>query len=48
MENEMSKEPKNDFYRYAFGYSGKKPDVSFWIVLAGIAAVTAIGIAGLL
>lgn len=40
--------PKSDFHQYAFGYSDKKPDASFWIVLAAVAGVTAIGIAGLL
>jgi hypothetical protein len=28
----MSKEPKGELARYAFGYSDKKPGATFWII----------------
>lgn len=30
----MSKEPRGELARYAFGYSDKKPGVAFWVILA--------------
>jgi hypothetical protein len=28
----MSKEPRSELARYAFGYSDKKPGKAFWII----------------
>ena len=30
------KEPKGELFRYAFGYSDKKPGLAFWLILAGM------------
>lgn len=31
--------PKSDFCRYAYGWSDKKPDRSFWLMLGVLAAL---------
>ena len=30
------KEPKSELFRYAFGYSDKKPSLAWWLILAGM------------
>jgi hypothetical protein len=32
----FDKEPKSELARYAFGYTDKKPSLSFWIITAGM------------
>lgn len=34
----MDKEPKDEFNRYAFGYSDKKPSLTWWIMMAAMVA----------
>ena len=36
---EMEREPKSDWARYAFGYSDKKPGASFWIIHGAMVAL---------
>ncbi len=30
--------PRSDFARYAFGWSDKKPDKVFWLIIGGMCA----------
>jgi len=34
----MSHQPRSELSRYAFGYSDKKPGLSYWLILAGMLA----------
>jgi hypothetical protein len=31
-----SNEPKSELARYAFGYSNKKPSLTYWLILAAM------------
>lgn len=34
----MSKEPRSELARYAYGYSDKKPGWTYWLIVLGMVA----------
>lgn len=45
----MSKEPRGELARYAFGYSDRKPGIAWWLIhgaMVAFVALTALGITG--
>lgn len=45
---ERDRGPRSEFARYAFGYSDKKPGLTFWVIQGAVAAVAFLALFGLI